>query len=183
MAVVGQGDLPADKLHIEDLDELRFQDLHADALAFEDLAGTDPGVAPRDDLGLDDPAWILYTSGTTGESKGVVSTQRAALWSVTAAYVPAHGLREEDRLLWPLPMFHAFAHSLCLMGVIAVGASARLLAPGASVARALAAEPFTILAGVPATYRLLLESLRETAAPVSSSLRLCVTGAHPVPLS
>ncbi|MFE4994921.1 SDR family NAD(P)-dependent oxidoreductase [Streptomyces mirabilis] len=181
MAVVGQGDLPADELHFEDLDELRFQDLRADALAFEDLAGTDPGVAPRDDLGLDDPAWILYTSGTTGESKGVVSTQRAALWSVTAAYVPAHGLREEDRLLWPLPMFHAFAHSLCLMGVIAVGASARLLAPGASVAQALAAEPFTLLAGVPATYRLLLESLRETAAPVSSSLRLCVTGGAPCP--
>ena len=111
----------------------------------------------------------------------MVSTQRAALWSVTAAYVPAHGLREEDRLLWPLPMFHAFAHSLCLMGVIAVGASARLLAPGASVAQALAAEPFTLLAGVPATYRLLLESLRETAAPVSSSLRLCVTGGAPCP--
>ncbi|MER6377070.1 beta-ketoacyl synthase N-terminal-like domain-containing protein [Streptomyces mirabilis] len=173
VAVVGPGDLPADTF--------AFDDPPADALAFEDLAGTDPGVAPRDDLGLDDPAWILYTSGTTGESKGVVSTQRAALWSVAAAYVPAHGLRAEDRLLWPLPMFHAFAHSLCLMGVIAVGASARLLAPGASVAQALAAEPFTILAGVPATYRLLLESLRETAAPVSSSLRLCVTGGAPCP--
>ncbi|MER5699205.1 type I polyketide synthase [Streptomyces mirabilis] len=173
VAVVGPGDRPADAL--------AFEDPPADALAFEDLAGTDPGVAPRDDLGLDDPAWILYTSGTTGESKGVVSTQRAALWSVAAAYVPAHGLREEDRLLWPLPMFHAFAHSLCLMGVIAVGASARLLAPGASVAQALAAEPVTLLAGVPATYRLLLESLRETAAPVSSSLRLCVTGGAPCP--
>lgn len=171
VAVVGPGDPPADTFASEDLP--------ADALAFEDLAGTDPGAGPRDDLGLDDPAWILYTSGTTGESKGVVSTQRAALWSVAAAYVPAHGLREEDRLLWPLPMFHAFAHSLCLMGVIAVGASARLLAPGASVAQALAAEPFTILAGVPATYRLLLESLRETATPVSSSLRLCVTGGAP----
>ncbi|MFF2518045.1 SDR family NAD(P)-dependent oxidoreductase [Streptomyces sp. NPDC058086] len=171
VAVVGPGDLPADTF--------ASKELPADALAFEDLTGTDPGAAPRDDLGLDDPAWILYTSGTTGESKGVVSTQRAALWSVAAAYVPAHGLREEDRLLWPLPMFHAFAHSLCLMGVIAVGASARLLAPGASVAQALAAEPFTILAGVPATYRLLLESLRETAYPVSSSLRLCVTGGAP----
>ncbi|MFD7479489.1 alpha/beta fold hydrolase [Streptomyces sp. NPDC059837] len=162
-AVVGPGDLPAG------------------ALVFEELAGTDPGVVPRDDLGLDDPAWILYTSGTTGDSKGVVSTQRAALWSVAAAYVRAHELREEDHLLWPLPMFHAYAHSLCLLGVISVGASARLLAPGANVAEALAAEPFTVLGGVPATYRLLLESLRETAAPVSSALRLCVTAGAPCP--
>lgn len=82
------------------------------AVVFEELAGTDPGLAPRDDLGLDEPAWILYTSGTTGQSKGVVTTQRAALWSVAAGYVPLYGLESSDRLLWPLPMFHAYAHSL-----------------------------------------------------------------------
>ncbi len=165
------GDRPADAL--------AFEDPPADALAFEDLAGTDPGVAPRDDLGLDDPAWILHLGHDRGEQgRGL----HPACGLVGGSYVQAHGLREEDRLLWPLPMFHAFAHSLCLMGVIAVGASAHLLAPGASVAQALAAEPVTVLAGVPATYRLLLESLRETAAPVSSSLALCAGGA-PVLLS
>ncbi|MGW5284748.1 AMP-binding protein [Streptomyces collinus] len=92
-----------------------------DVLDFEQLAGTEPGCPPRDDLGLDDPAWILYTSGTTGESKGVVSTQRSALWSVAAAYVPAYGLEERDQLLWPLSMFHCYAHSLCLLGVVSVG--------------------------------------------------------------
>ncbi|PIB00270.1 hypothetical protein B1C81_38665 [Streptomyces sp. HG99] len=148
----------------------------ADTLTFEELAGTDPGLAPRDDLGLDDPAWILYTSGTTGKSKGAISTQRSALWAVAAAYVPAFGLRERDRLLWPLPMFHAYAHSLCLLGVVSVGASAHLLDRGANVAQALAAQPFTMLAGVPATYRLLLDSLRETPAPVPPSLRVCLTG-------
>ncbi|MFD9326193.1 alpha/beta fold hydrolase [Streptomyces sp. NPDC060065] len=152
-----------------------------DVLLFEDLAGTDPGLPPRDDLGLDDPAWILYTSGTTGPSKGVVSTQRSALWSVAAAYVPAYGLCEQDRLLWPLPMSHCYAHSLCLLGVVSVGASARLLERGANVAQALAAEEFTVLAGVPATFRLLLDSLRETAGPVPSSLRVCVTAGAPCP--
>ncbi|MFF4846166.1 type I polyketide synthase [Streptomyces collinus] len=154
-----------------------------DVLDFEDLTGTDFGCPPRDDLGLDDPAWILYTSGTTGESKGVVSTQRSALWSVAAAYVPAYGLSERDQLLWPLPMFHCYAHSLCLLGVVSVGAGAYLLERGGNVAEALGAglaeEPFTMVAGVPATYRLLLDSLRRTPAAVPFSLRVCVTAGAP----
>ena len=83
----------------------------AGALGFEDLAATDSDTAARDDLGLDEPAWIHCTQGTTGQSKGVVSTQRSALWSVAKAYVPAYGLEQQDRLLWPLPMFHALDHS------------------------------------------------------------------------
>ncbi|MGX9883008.1 SDR family NAD(P)-dependent oxidoreductase [Streptomyces sp. NPDC002276] len=149
------------------------------SLDFEDLAGTDSGTAARDDLGLDEPTWIHYTSGTTGQSKGVVSTQRSALWSVTKAYVPAYRLEQQDLLLWPLPMFHALGHSVCLLGVLSVGATARVLGPGANLAEALATEPFTVLGGVPATYRLLLESLRETPRPVPASLRVCVSGGAP----
>ncbi|WP_190132995.1 type I polyketide synthase [Streptomyces mashuensis] len=149
--------------------------------SFEQLAGADPGCAPRDDLGLDEPAWILYTSGTTGRSKGVVSSQRTALWSVAAAYVPLWGLGPEDRLLWPLPMFHAYAHSLCLLGVVAVGASAYLLDRGASVAEALAEQRCTIVASVPATYRLLTSALGEASPLPPAGLRLCVTAGAPCP--
>ncbi|GAP46002.1 beta-ketoacyl synthase [Streptomyces azureus] len=42
------------------------------------------GSAEIDMLGLDDPSWMLHTSGTTHRPKGVLSTQRAALWSVAA---------------------------------------------------------------------------------------------------
>ncbi|MFF4160960.1 type I polyketide synthase [Streptomyces sp. NPDC001678] len=151
------------------------------ALAFEELATTDPGIPPRDDLGLDEPAWIHYTSGTTGRSKGVVSSQRAALWSVAAGYVPLWGLGPRDRLLWPLPMTHAYAHSLCLTGVVSVGASAYLLDRGVSPADAPAGRPFTLLAGVPATYRLLMDATRRASRPPLPGLRLCVTGGAPCP--
>ncbi|MGW7003199.1 SDR family NAD(P)-dependent oxidoreductase [Streptomyces sp. NPDC054933] len=152
----------------------------AGTVVFEELAGTDPGVSPRDDLGLDEPAWIHHTSGTTGRSKGVVCSQRAALWSVAAAYVPLWGLEAQDRLLWPLPMFHAYAHSLCLLGVVSVGASAHLLDKAASVANALAEQPFTVVAGVPATYQLLVNSVREARRPLPG-LRVCVTAGAPCP--
>ncbi|MGY5128259.1 type I polyketide synthase [Streptomyces nigrescens] len=152
----------------------------AGTVAFEKLARTEADLPPRDDLGLDEPAWIHYTSGTTGASKGVVSSQRAWLWSVAAAYAPQWGLQPQDRLLWPLPVFHAYAHSLCLMGVVSVGAGAYLLDRGASVAEALAEQPFTVLAGVPATYHLLVESVREGRRPLPG-LRLCVTGGAPCP--
>ncbi|MGW7418077.1 type I polyketide synthase, partial [Streptomyces sp. NPDC054863] len=151
-------------------------------------------------LGLDEPAWIHYTSGTTGTAKGVVSSQRAWLWSVAASYVPLWGLGPEDRLLCPLPVFHAYAHSLCLLGVVSVGASAYLLDRGASVAEALAGRSFTVLAGVPATYHLLVDSLRTDSLRTDSlrtdslrtdslragrrtlsGLRLCVTAGAPCP--
>jgi acyl-CoA synthetase (AMP-forming)/AMP-acid ligase II len=69
------------------------------------------GPAEIDTLGLDDPAWMLHTSGATHRPKGVLSTQRAALWSVAACHAPIFGLSSGDRLLWPLPLFHSFSHS------------------------------------------------------------------------
>ncbi|MEU6912433.1 SDR family NAD(P)-dependent oxidoreductase [Streptomyces olindensis] len=137
-----------------------------------------------DTLGLDEPAWMLYTSGTTHRPKGVLSTQRAALWSVAACYAPVFGLSPDDRLLWPLPLFHSFSHSLAILGVTAVGASARIAgelpAPGGLRRELLTAHeelggPFTLLAGVPATYHGLVES--AGAAP--PALRLCLVAGAP----
>ncbi|WDV49619.1 type I polyketide synthase [Streptomyces coeruleorubidus] len=153
------------------------------ARLFRSAAESD-GSAQIDTLGLDDPAWILYTSGTTHRPKGVLSTQRAALWSVAACYAPIFGLSSDDRLLWPLPLFHSFSHSLAILGVTAVGASARiageLLPPGGLRQELLTAHaglggPFTMLAGVPATYHRLLDS--GGAAP--PALRMCVVAGAP----
>ncbi|MGI5373366.1 type I polyketide synthase [Streptomyces sp. CA-251387] len=153
------------------------------AQSFQSAAESD-GSAEIDMLGLDDPAWMLYTSGTTHRPKGVLSTQRAALWSVAACYAPIFGLSPDDRLLWPLPLFHSFSHSLAILGVTAVGASARiageLLPPGGLRQELLTAYegfggPFTMLAGVPATYHRLVDSAGE--AP--RALRMCVVAGAP----
>jgi acyl transferase domain-containing protein/acyl-CoA synthetase (AMP-forming)/AMP-acid ligase II len=148
-------------------------------LHYEELAGRDAPVPAVDGLGLDAPAWLLYTSGTTGHARGVISSQRAAMWSPSACYVPLWGLSSRDRLLWPLPMFHSFAHSLCILGVVAAGASAHILGDE-DLLQALRNRRITFLAGVPTTYHHLTRAARADGGPVPP-LRACVTAGAPCP--
>ncbi|MGH3898801.1 MAG: beta-ketoacyl synthase N-terminal-like domain-containing protein, partial [Pseudonocardiaceae bacterium] len=148
-------------------------------LPYEGLAERNAPRPAADDLDLDSPAWLLYTSGTTGHAKGVLSTQRAALWSADACYMPIFGLSSRDRLLWPLPLFHSFAHSLCILGVLTVGASAHVLGEE-GLLDALYERRSTFLAGVPTTYHQLVSAARANSRPLAH-LRICVTAGAPSP--
>ncbi|MCR6488765.1 SDR family NAD(P)-dependent oxidoreductase [Amycolatopsis sp. OK19-0408] len=131
--------------------------------AFRDLSETEPAEPARDDLGLDEVAWMFYTSGTTGEPKGVLSSQRNCLYSVAASYVPIPGLSADDRVLWPLPLFHSLSHIACVLSVTAVGATARLLdsPSGDEFLEAAQETRATFVAGVPTTYHYILEARRQ----------------------
>ncbi|MFF3727601.1 SDR family NAD(P)-dependent oxidoreductase [Streptomyces erythrochromogenes] len=145
--------------------------------AFETLATTEPAQPAHDDLGLDDVAWMLYTSGTTGRPKGVLSTQRNCLTSVAACYAPIPGLTEQDRVVWPLPLFHSLAHIVCVLTVTAVGATARIV-DGFSADEILDAvreENATFLAGVPTMYHYLVQAARERGF-TAPELRMCLVG-------
>ncbi|MFI1980439.1 AMP-binding protein, partial [Streptomyces wedmorensis] len=129
---------------------------------YEQLATSEPGRPAYDGLGLDDIAWMLYTSGTTGKPKGVLSTTRNCLWSVAASYAPVLDLSERDRVLWPLPLFHSLSHIACVLSVASVGATARIV-DGLSAADVLdiwATEDFTVVAGVPTMYHHLVREAR-----------------------
>ncbi|OPF80931.1 hypothetical protein VT50_0210260 [Streptomyces antioxidans] len=148
-------------------------------LGYESLAESTPPVAARDDLGLDETAWMLYTSGTTGRPKGVLSSQRNCLWSVAAAYVPVLGLAPDDRVLWPLPMSHSLSHVLCVHGVAAVGATAWITTGfgGHDLLDRVRQEEFSFLVGVPTMYHHLVQAARARGL-TAPSLRTClVTGA------
>ncbi|WP_225821465.1 type I polyketide synthase [Streptomyces naphthomycinicus] len=146
------------------------------ATGYEALTAV-PSAAPPDDLGLDEPAWLLYTSGTSGAPRAAVSSQRTALWSSVACYLPRLGLSASDRVLWPLPLAHTYAHSLCVLGTTVAGASARITAhtEPAALVRLVAAYAPTVLAGVPLTYQRLLDA-GLGAVP---ALRFCVTAGAP----
>jgi rifamycin polyketide synthase module 1/2/3 len=153
-----------------------------DVLAYEELVGSEPPAEPRDDLDLDAPAWMLYTSGTTGRPKGVLLSQRSCLWVVAACWAPIVGLAPSDHVLATLPLFHSYALDLVVLGVAAAGAGERLL-PRFSVGavrEVLRTEPITFFPGVPTMFNYLLESAREE--PLEAPyLRLCVSAGAIMP--
>ncbi|WP_327699118.1 type I polyketide synthase [Streptomyces sp. NBC_00459] len=152
---------------------------HPDEVSYEDLVTREPAVPARDDLGLDEPAYLLYTSGTTGRPKGVLVALRAVLWNAATCYAPIIGLSPEDVLLWPLPLFHAFGYNLCVMAVTAVGATAHLVTgfSPAEVLHELRSRPYTFLAGVPTVYHNLVQAA-EAEELTLPALRVCfVAGA------
>ncbi|MFD6397598.1 SDR family NAD(P)-dependent oxidoreductase [Nocardia sp. NPDC060249] len=175
-------------LLVDDTDDGSGSAAAADYVAGEQIidfeaVATDPGADPGaalDDLGLDETAFLLYTSGTTGTPKGVLSTQRSCLWSVASSYSTILGLNAGDRVLWPLPLFHSLAHILGVLGTTAVGAHTHILdgfAPE-SVLAALAEQEYTVLVGVPAMYHYLLDAADAGDALNSGRMRVCLsTGA------
>lgn len=85
----------------------------------------DSGLTQLAPSPVDRPAAILYTSGTTSRAKGVVVT--GANYGVVGHAVAEHlRIREHDRWLVTLPLFHANAQYYCTMSALSAGASVAL---------------------------------------------------------
>jgi fatty-acyl-CoA synthase len=130
-------------------------------------------------------AAMCYTSGTTGDPKGVVYSHRS-IWLHSMQICMTDGMRltEGDKALAIVPMFHAMAWGLPYAAMM-VGASLvmpdRFLQPG-PIADLLAAEAPTFAAGVPAVWQGLAAHL-ETAPQDISHLREVVVGGSACPPS
>lgn len=130
---------------------------------YEDLLASAPGAFTPVALEEDAPCGMCYTSGTTGQPKGVVYSHRSTvLHSLTAALPVCIGMTSSDVILPVVPMFHANAWSVPYTAVV-VGA--KLVFPGphldaTSLLELFEAERVTAAAGVPTIWLSILQMLR-----------------------
>ncbi len=152
----------------------------AAAVQSTDLDATE---AAADAVTPDDVADILFSSGTTGRPKGVLSAHRqtiaaAASWSAIGEVSPT------DRYLVISPFFHSYGYKVGILVGLLHGCTLYPMATfDTSAALALIeSEHITMLPGAPAIFLGLLES-PDFANTDTSSLRFANTGAANVPVS
>jgi acyl-CoA synthetase (AMP-forming)/AMP-acid ligase II len=130
----------------------------------------------------DDSGDLIFTSGTTGRPKGVVTTQRQTI-RVFDTWAEIVGLRAGDRYLVVNPFFHTFGYKAGIIACLLRGATIvpQPVFDVPAVLDLIERERITVLPGPPTLYQSILDA-PDRAARDLSSLRLVVTGAAVVPV-
>lgn len=131
----------------------------------------------------DTAAALVYTSGTTGLSKGAVLTHNNFAANALSL-LTCWQITERDRLLLPLPLFHVHGLGNGLICWLLSGCRLRLLErfDRAKTLEAFSGFEPTLFFGVPTIYVRLLDLPEAIARRIGASMRLFVSGSAPLPV-
>ncbi|PKQ05307.1 MAG: long-chain fatty acid--CoA ligase [Alphaproteobacteria bacterium HGW-Alphaproteobacteria-11] len=151
----------------------------ANALCFEELVEAEDGKFKWAEVDENAACGLCYTSGTTGNPKGVLYSHRSnVLHSMAANMGDALGMKCADAILPVVPMFHANAWGIAFAAP-AVGA--KIVMPGAnmdgeSIYELLDKEQVSVTAAVPTVWLMLLQYLEKTGAQLPALNRVVIGG-------
>ena len=154
------------------------------AIRYEELIANQPGGYDYPEVDDRSAAGLCYTSGTTGNPKGVLYSHRSnVLHALASCLADSIAISHSDRVMPVVPMFHANAwglpHASTFVGADLVMPS-RFLQPE-PLARLIEQEQVTVAAAVPTIWGDLLRYADEHR-PDLSSLRVVPCGGSAVPL-
>lgn len=156
-------------------------------LSFADFPGADAALAaravPLQSRDGEEIALILYTSGTTGLPKGAMLSQRMITWNAINTQT-SWGLAETDITPTFAPFFHAGGLNVLTTPLFYLGGTVVLLpdADPQAILSTIERERCTVLFAVPTVFARLQAHPMFRSADLSS-LRFCVAGGSPCPLS
>jgi fatty-acyl-CoA synthase len=157
-----------------------------DVVRYDELVAGAPGDYDWPDLDEKSAAAMCYTSGTTGNPKGVVYSHRSAyLHTAAVCSTNGAGMGATDCVLPAVPMYHANGWG---MAIAALAAGADLVLPsrflqGNRLIEMISSRAVTLAAGVPTIWNDVLNCLESDPSLDISSLRLILCGGSAVPES
>lgn len=150
--------------------------------SFDEVVAAASASPPVTAVTLDDPAMILYTSGTTGRPKGAVLTHGNFTWNSMNVLVD-YDVTADERTLLIAPMFHVASLGMGALPTLLKGGTVVLQekVDAGAVLSAVAEHGITSLSGVPTTFQMLAEHPDWDATDLST-LRKLTCGGSSVPL-
>ena len=150
-----------------------YEALIANESAVEDFPSFDENTA----------AGMCYTSGTTGEPKGVLYSHRSIfLHAMGISMIDSLAVSGRDVILPVVPMFHVMSWGIpfaaCMTGAKMIYPGNQLI--GKPIADLIESEKVTLAAGVPTIWNVLLQHLRKDKADISS-IRAMIVGGSAAP--
>jgi long-chain acyl-CoA synthetase len=149
-------------------------------IEIESLGRSSAPLAQPNTQSTSDLAVVIYTSGTTGRPKGAMLSHGNLLHNVESCRKVLQAV-SFDRFAVLLPMFHSFMLTVGILLPICVGGSLVLvksLHPPKNIIAEIIRNQATILPAIPQLFR----TLANAQLPPQLPLRLCISGAAPLPV-